>query len=404
MAPTKRRAPGDGSLFKRGDGYWIGQVDIIGPDGERRRKTVSSKDRNTAMKKLKTLQRQIDTGHILEAGHTTVEQWCDKWLREIRGPVVDPGTYVMYEKCIRLYILPTLGAKRLDKLAPEDVRAMVKRLQEQRSTRAAQNGWRVLNMVLKDAVKNEKVLRNVCDATYKPKHAAAESRALDIEEARLVMNLADSSGDDTWATRVAMSFFTGPRPSELLGLRWAYVDLDAATMRLEWQLQRLGREHGCDGTCGRTKPGFCPQARWRVPPGFEMQECAGSLAFTRPKTAASRRPVPLVEPLRMLLTSLRATDGHNPHDLVFHHDDGRPISPEQDWKAWSRLFKAAGIEGVTRYASRHTTATLLMGFGADSHVVQRVLGHTNITTTQGYQHAEAAHMRSALEKLAGLRT
>jgi integrase len=406
----QRRGQGDGSLFKRSDGYWIGQVSITDAAGKRRRKTVSSRDRNTAMKKLKDLQRRIDTGHIPETTRYTVAAWCEKWLRDIRGPVIRPGSLVSYEKSVRR-IVSMIGARRVDKLTAEDVRRMVKHLQETKSDRVAQQAWVILRMALKDAVKNEIVFRNVCDATYKPGHDPAVGKALTFEEAQKLMALADASLDDMGALRVAMAIWTGTRPAELLGLRWNYVDLEVGTMRLEWQLQRLNKRHGCvDGPgkpdrypCGRVKPSWCPQARWDVPPGFRMQECVGSLAFTPPKTQGGVRVVPLIEPLRLLLTSLRSTDtAPNPHNLVFHEPNGRPVRPERDWRMWRQLLDDAGLD-ASRYVSRGTTATLLLEAGVPEEVRMAIMGHSSVAAHRAYIHVDQAPKLRALETLTGLR-
>lgn len=406
MAKKKtRRAQGEGALYKRADGMWIGAVSIPTEDGRRKRLTVSSTDYGTAVKKHRELIKRIDSGDIPVVGKTTVEKWCTKWLEEIRGPNVDPATYTFYEKAVRLYIVPEIGTKRLDLLTPQHVRTMTANVTTRVSTRAAQNAWRVLRMALKDAIKEGGLIsRNVVEATHKPAHVQKEGRSLTFEEAKRVINLA-SSGDLVFAARVAAAFCTGARPAELLGAKWDCTDLDAGDIRLEWQLQRLSKEHGCGGTCGRAKPSWCrdadgtSKARWKVPAGFDMKPCHGSLAFTRPKTLSGVRVVPLIEPLRLLLVDLKTVDGKNPHGLIFHHPDGRPISPEEDWKAWSQLLADAGIDGATRYAARHTTATLLQGFGVDEETRMAIMGQSAIAAHRAYIHVGHQHTRLALTQL-----
>jgi site-specific recombinase XerD len=45
---------------------------------------------------------------------------------------------------------------------------------------------------------------------------------------------------------------------------------------------------------------------------------------------------------------------------------------------------------------RHTVATLMLQNGIDLRIVQEVLGHASITTTQRYTHITKTHLRDAL--------
>lgn len=61
-----RRAPGEGSLSRRGDGIWIGIVELPSRDGKRRQKRVYSKDRATAELKLAALRASVPQDDELE--------------------------------------------------------------------------------------------------------------------------------------------------------------------------------------------------------------------------------------------------------------------------------------------------------------------------------------------------
>lgn len=63
-AGRSMRPKGDGALFQRSsDGVWVGRVELPpGPDGKRRRRHVTSKDRATAERKLKALRTSINQG------------------------------------------------------------------------------------------------------------------------------------------------------------------------------------------------------------------------------------------------------------------------------------------------------------------------------------------------------
>src|SRR6185312_13455132 len=99
---AKRRGAGDGGLYKRSDGIWVGRVDVPpGPDGKRRVKSVYSKDRATAAEKLRKLQSCIADGAVITSPVSTVAGWLDYWLANVHRTNIKPGTREDYARIIR---------------------------------------------------------------------------------------------------------------------------------------------------------------------------------------------------------------------------------------------------------------------------------------------------------------
>jgi integrase len=399
---TKRRGPGDGGLYKRADGLWIGVVDMPTADGKRRRRTVSSKSRAEAARKLNELKAAVAAGQVTGSPRMTVAQWLDYWLEDICRYRVRPTTLRYYEGAIRLYVKPQLGGRRLADLSQADVRAMHRALQAD-STRAAVKAHQTLQKSLADAVREGIIPRNVAALTEKPKHVVQTRGALTMAQARQLVVAALEAGDPL-ASRWAAALLLGARQGELLGLEWSRVDLDAGLVDLSWQLQLSQKAHGCDGDCGRQRPGFCPSAVWNLPPGVEYRECYKSLIWTRPKTSAGTRVVPVIAPLLLLLREhAKATAGQpNPHGLVWHHADGRPLYPSDDQDSWSAALARADIEHVPLHVARHTTATLLMEAGVPEDVRMQIMGHNSVVAQRGYVHVDQSLTRKALLELESL--
>jgi integrase/recombinase XerD len=91
-------------------------------------------------------------------------------------------------------------------------------------------------------------------------------------------------------------------------------------------------------------------------------------------------------------------DMAHPTAPLFCNKWGRAITPK--WVS-ARLKLVAEISGVRRkitpHMFRHTAATLLIEGGVDIRFVQRLLGHSNISTTEIYTHVSDQALRSALE-------
>jgi len=401
-----RRGAGDGTLFKRADGYWVGGIELPpGPDGHRRYKRIVRSTRNAAVKALRDLRRDIDTGRVTAKSSTTLGAWLDHWRTHILPHrKLAPNTIANYNRIAVNHITPTLGRTRLDRLTPVQIREFYVELTERVSGRAAQKADQVLRLAIKAAIRDGIIGINIMDRVDKPAHRAKDAHAFSAAETLKIIDTAFGDGL-MWGARWATGFCTAARESEILGLEWDRVDLDRGLMEVSWQLLRLQKQHGCGTTtadgwpCGRTRPSFCPQAHWNFPPGMVWRECTESLVWTRPKTRAGMRIIPLVAPLVEVLRQLQSVAEPNPHNLVFHRPDGHPITQDQDQRAWKKLLADAGIEHQPQHSVRHSTATLLLEAGVDVHIVQSVIGHSDIAMTRQYQHVNMDLARAAWSNL-----
>ena len=83
-------------------------------------------------------------------------------------------------------------------------------------------------------------------------------------------------------------------------------------------------------------------------------------------------------------------------DYVFINNFGNVISRVGFFKILKKLCKDAGIEkDVSPHTLRHSFATHLLNNGANLRVIQHLLGHSNITTTQIYSHLSNESLKEA---------
>lgn len=407
--PKPRREKGEGGLFKRADGMWIGRVELPPrPDGTKPRREVSSVDRAVAVEKLAKLKEEIAKGFTELDRQLTVEAWLAHWLEEIAKPRMKPHPWKTYRGLIANQVNPAIGPKRLVDLNQSHIRDMHKHILESTyvrrdketgekvtvnyTTRTVEAAHKMLSKAIKDALAEGKVPRNVVELTTKPKVISKSRGALTAEQARTLL-LSAMASHDRMVTRWAAGLMLGGRQGEILGLQWDRVDLEKGTLDLAWQLEWLPLKPGASATDPK---------RFDVPAGFEHTPLWRGAALTRPKTDSSQRMIPLPAPLAAILEVHRKRVENNPFDLVWVSERDTPISDRDDREAWADALARAEVPDVQVHAMRGTTATLLLEAGVDAHVIASILGHSDIATTRGYQHVDLSLARKALGNLDGL--
>lgn len=91
--------------------------------------------------------------------------------------------------------------------------------------------------------------------------------------------------------------------------------------------------------------------------------------------------------------------GKKQSDLVFIGRGGRPLTRQRFWQILKGHASAAGVSTpVSPHTLRHSFATHLLAGGADLRVVQMLLGHADITTTQIYTHVDIERLREVHRK------
>lgn len=222
-------------------------------------------------------------------------------------------------------------------------------------------------MVLADAQRQGRVPRNVAGVAVE--HNAVDTYS-EPEVGVLLSAIATDRLGHAW--ELALS---GLRRGEIAGLRWADVDLEGRTLTI---------------------------ANNRVSAG-------GRTVENDPKSATSRRTLPLPERLVFVLRSARTRQARErlalgadggAWEYVVSDEAGEPYSPAVLSRYWRDTVNAAGVRHIKLHAARHTCATLMHLQGVPVAVIAAWIGHKDASLTMRlYAHSQDDALRMAGESL-----
>jgi len=89
----------------------------------------------------------------------------------------------------------------------------------------------------------------------------------------------------------------------------------------------------------------------------------------------------------------------NKSNYVFIKPDGKQVNRQYVYNSLKNRCKEIGLDiDISPHKLRHSFATALLNGGADLRIVQELLGHSDISTTQIYTHVEGKRMHDAYNK------
>jgi integrase len=373
---TRRRVNGDGSVYKRQDGYWVGAFYAHTTSGARKRVVVYGKTLDEARAKLGKAQQQARSGIPVPDESWKLGPYLHYWLEHVVKHNRRPATYALYEYNVRLYLAPGLGTRQLNRLSVSAVQMFLnQRIEKGDSVRKVQVMRTVLSAALTRAVREELIARNVARLVELPEWQRTTIRPWTVDEAKRFLTAARS--DPLYAAFLLL-ILCGLRRGEALGLQWADIDFGAGTIQIRQQLQRI----------------------------------RGQLLLGPVKTRAGKRDMPLLDLVcdalagQAALQAIHRADMGSAWpgtDLVFTTRTGRPIEPRNCVRSFRRICEDNQIRVIKVHHLRHTVGSLLKDLKVPARDAQVILGHTRISTTlEIYTNVDDEAKREALTRLHGL--
>ena len=312
---------------------------------------------------------------------TSFSDYVRVWLDHI-ARTVDEVTLQGYKSLADTHILPYFddAGTKLTKLDHKTIqRYMDMKFTSGRrdgkgglSPRSLRLHKNIIAQTLDLAVRNKLIQSNPCQFVVLPQCERYESQFYTETQLNALFS---ALKDDPILPMVRITAWYGLRRSELLGLQWDSLDLEAGTMTIRHTVSKVTQVVAKDKT----------------------------------KNASSRRTFPLTQEAVEIFTKAKEQEERNraafgreyqENPYVFKWPDGHPYSPDYISHHFAKVLKRHGLPHIRFHELRHSCASMLINMGFTLKDVQEWLGHSDIKMTANiYSHLDNARKNTIAARL-----
>jgi len=379
------RGDGEGTIYKRKDGRWCGQITVgTNPQtGRPIRKTFYGDKRKDVARKMTKLKQKLFEGSYIKQSEIKLGDWLTRW-NEGRKSQLAYNTYRAYKVWIEKHIKPKLGEVKLRELKARQIQDLLnKKLDGESgkdnkglSVNSVKHIYATIHTALNQAVKEQLINRNVADSVKPPKKQ--EEKKLQTWTKEEVKKFLAQAKDHKYYIIYFLAVNTGMRRGELLGLKWEDIDFNKNKIKVKRQVQRTDK----------------------------------GLIFKKPKSKAGYRIIPITknimkelkrQKIRQSEKKLGLGENFNALNLVCSNIVGNPVEPTKIYKYYKEISREAGLPEIRFHDLRHTFASLFLETGGNIKTLQQILGHSSISVTMDtYSHVTDEMLNNAAQNIANM--
>lgn len=299
-------------------------------------------------------------------------EWLDIWLENYIKPSVKVRTYERYALIIDKHISKDVGKREISELSALVLQNFITKLLESGNCKTGNglsaNSVNAIISVLQSSlqtahligVANEYTANKIKRPKLKEKPVECFTLAEQKQIEQAVLN-----GKKDKLYGIILCLYSGLRIGELIALQWSDIDFTKGILTVS-------------KSCHDGKDG---------------------LIIDEPKTATSRREIPLPKQLLPFLKSIKKKS-----DSPFVVSaNGKPVSVRSYQRSFELLLKKLNIPHKGFHSLRHTFATRAIECGMDVKTLSEILGHKNPTVTLNrYAHSLMEHKADMMNRLGKL--
>ena len=272
---------------------------------------------------------------------------------------LSPNTVESYRRDLRKYhqYLKKKGTADPEDITHEEILTFLENLYQTQSDSSVSRILSTLRNFYKFLLRTDRIKKNPFIKIKNPKLPYKEIKILNQEEVNRFLESIPASTELQLRDRTMLEllYSCGIRVSEIINLRLSDVDLDEDLIRF------IGKGN-----------------KERIVPVSETAK----------------------KYLEIYLNAARyKIEGEGKSDYVFLNKNGRKMSRQGFWKILKKYTEKSGIEkNLYPHIFRHSFATHMLEEGADLRIVQELLGHSSISTTEIYTNLDKKHLKKSYFK------
>lgn len=343
---AKRNYNGEGTVFfNKNLNRWCAQFT---DPFTKKRKTLYDKDEKTLKKKLRDAIRDAENGKFVDKSKETIPGIAEKIIeRKHEANITGSSAYLRALGTLNIIKKSDIAETPIQNITKDDLQEFFYTLKDYSNSYIAKI-FQLVKVTFEEAVKDELIVKNPMIHVIKPKSNKQDKKveALTLEQHQKFITSLDN---EQYGNIFLVAINTGMRCGEILALQPKDIDLENNILKVSKTI---------------TKNDF---------DSYTLKKGT--------KTYAGTREIPFGEDLKSVLINSIANKTNNEFDLIYTLDD-KIIRPSTLNIVFKRICKNLNFEGSYNFHMlRHTFATRCIESGMPAHVLQKLLGHTDVSIT-----------------------
>lgn len=352
-----RTGYGEGTIFYSNvKEKWMGQINVgKGEDGKIKRKSVTGNSPDEVKQKLKQIEYEIYTGSFIDESTITFEQ-LEKQILDDRFALNEFQEQTYFRHLETLKMLKSINNIPLQEINYSMLKQLMIDSVDRYSDSSIRKMFLMLNQCFNEAVKRKIINENPMGDMKRPKSRkkSRKVRGFTIdEELRFIEALMKE--DLPYKNQMLISIFTGMRMGEVNALRYDDINTTFKVITVDETISK-----------GKSGEAFINDT---------------------PKTDAGNRTIPINDLVKPVIDDVLLNYKETTDRLLFHTPTGTLITTCQVNEQFKRILKKYDIVDpmikgdLSLHSLRHTYATRSIESGMQAKVLQKLLGHTDISVT-----------------------